>query len=301
VLSTVDGGVTWGEVTPAMRRASITGLFALDARHAWVGTSGPCSARRTVDGGRHWMTFAFPVNGCDSQHFAFINPTEGWDEVSQGAAAGSEGVWIFRTLDGGAHWVLMSYTGSLDGVTSGTRGALDKGCDKTGLTFTSPTVGFATFACEGDATLYSRTDDSGRSWQTIDVPRPPAVGTGTGFEMSPPTFTGAFGTMVAIGRRAWLYLTHDGGLTWSAVTLPSATSTAAVLNDTHWWASIGSDVIITTDSGAHWTRYRTKLPNEIDELVATSDTTAWALDGLGTAPEIARTDDGGATWHPTLR
>ena len=123
IKRTLDAGAHWRDVTPAKVDAGafVSGLFALDDRHAWMATApgtprGSCRATifRTVDGGATWQRSTPPVLGCDSQHFTFVDSVDGWDEDSRGAAAGSEEDSVLRTNDGGASWQLMSYTGSLD-------------------------------------------------------------------------------------------------------------------------------------------------------------------------------------------
>lgn len=86
--------------------------------------------------------------GCELQ---FVTPLDGWcPEI--GAAAGSEGPKLYRTVDAGQQWRLVSVTGP-----AGNRpGSLPFGCDKA-LDLKSPTVGWAVFQCAGGTPLL-------RSW-----------------------------------------------------------------------------------------------------------------------------------------
>jgi len=117
VLRTNDGGETWTDVTPeSAAGATIDAASFLDAHRGW------CTAVRevtpgivifrTADGGKSWQSRTvetkYPPPAATLQ---FTDARNGWLMVSLGVAAGSEGVEIYRTGDGGASWSLAAAAG----------------------------------------------------------------------------------------------------------------------------------------------------------------------------------------------
>ncbi len=144
VVRTVDSGRTWQDVTPpvdALRSNDDPVSDVLSAQTAWLeaatsDSEAPIPLYRTRDGGQSWQDIGSVPVECDLQ---FVDLVHGWC-WTLGGAAGSMGVGLYGTSDGGATWRLLSRTTG-DGTPS-TVGALPFGCDKS-LVFTSPTVGWA--------------------------------------------------------------------------------------------------------------------------------------------------------------
>ena len=141
---TADGGRRWIDVTPpglvnATSARVLDQLFALDGRRAWL-TYGPLrddspqTLLATADAGTTWTSLGrVPRTDCTVW---FVDPTDGWC-VFIGAAAGSEGVDLYRTTDGGRTWREVSRT---DPNGRSTPGSLPFGCDKD-LAFDTPSLG----------------------------------------------------------------------------------------------------------------------------------------------------------------
>ena len=100
VLRTTDGGVTWKPAGGPQRLQSI--CFS-DARTGWVARNG--TVWTTRDSGSHWKAkvliptrqgYPIPVLGCRG--------SDVWVELHGGAAAGSEGYAVYRSVDAGATW-----------------------------------------------------------------------------------------------------------------------------------------------------------------------------------------------------
>ena len=100
VMRTNDGGVTWQMIGGPQRLQSI--CFA-DARTGWVARNGTIWA--THDAGAHWSArtlapyrqgFAIPELACHGNDV--------WVVFHGGAAAGTEGYRILRSLDRGTTW-----------------------------------------------------------------------------------------------------------------------------------------------------------------------------------------------------
>ncbi len=265
-IRTKDGGRTWQDVTPhAVTDAAsgtILGSFFLDRDTAWIwtipGFGKPVGiAYRTTNGGRAWVSIGrLPSDNCDLH---FVDRVHGWC-ADIGAAAGLEGVQLYRTVDGGATWTLVSVTSLTD--ESSTTESIPGGCDKL-ITFTSPTVGWDSVVCNGapSDSLYS-TKDGGRTWQARDVPFPtcgaaddpqkrfddlelgaPVVkGSWAGLRILVECFDYDSGTRIItpIGISYGISTSTDGGTTWRTQSVPIKASSAALLDSTHWRLTDGT-------------------------------------------------------------
>ena len=277
VFRTVDNGAHWTDVTPPGepgRPVGIaTGFHTTGDQSAVlavsIGSTDSANLFRTTDGGAHWSTSTVGVY--DTQYFSFISAQRGWLEASRGAAMGSEPVDMLRTVDGGAQWEVMSRGASLDGQNPGTTGALDTGCDKTGIGFVDDSTGFATGVCAISAYYLRVTRDAGRTWQAQDLPLPPGItraqvnaGLNWQAELSPPVFDGANGAGVVVStlvtnsdtatHHDYVYFTHDAGARWELTDPPLRDATwARVVDANDWWAGDAGTLAHTTDAGAHWT------------------------------------------------
>src|SRR5438874_2369279 len=79
-------------------------------------------------------------------------------------------VRLYRTANSGSSWTLVSRTGLYD--TGSTQKALPYECDKT-ITFTSPTLGWASSFCNGGPPFLYRSTDGGADWYALArVPLP---------------------------------------------------------------------------------------------------------------------------------
>ncbi len=329
VFRTSDNGAHWTDVTPNAKPGRAVGLaadfYARDDQDAVLaisvgGSTETGTVFHTVDGGATWRTA--PIGAYESQYLSFVSPQRGFVESSRGAAAGSEPADILRTLDGGTHWQVMSRGASLDGQDPGTTGALDTGCDKTGIGFADGTTGFATGVCAISGYYFRVTHDAGRTWQGQDLPLPPGItraevnaGLNWEAELLPPTFDGANGAGVVVStvvtnsdtatHHDYVYFTHDAGVRWVLTDPPLRGATwARVIDAKDWWAGDAGTLAHTSDAGAHWTTMpNTGLDLEIapgtDDLQFATPTNGWALVGNGLGGlRVIDTADGGGTWRP---
>ena len=266
-LST-DGGQSWSDVTPsglskAVDDDVITDLFALDAKRAWVtyggaGSAAPQTIASTSDGGQTWSVLGRTPSssgpssyGCELQ---FVNASDGWCTVI-GGAAGSEGVDLYRTRDGGRSWRSISLTGP----TKSSPGALPFACDKD-IQFVSPTLGWAVFACNAGLPPLYETTDGGATWVRHDVPAPPVFSraNGSGFAGSPALAgdSGAVGftCQIASASRSYVYTSSNRGRSWRVVVPPGAPAGWLVdtLSPTRWRLVNGDRILATDDGGRSW-------------------------------------------------
>lgn len=257
VLRTNDSGRHWQDVTPPIIPIGYSGAF-LTADVAWV-TSTVGKVYRTLDGGQTWQAMGtLPMNSCQLQ---FVSEYDGWCPVI-GAAAGSENFDLYRTVDGGVTWTLASSTGI--GDNGDMPGDVPFGCDKT-FTFTSPTVGWISSACNGGTYYLFTSDDGGSHWRRRGVPLPPGVSTPVGgSELGPPVVKGS-GTAVSLqingtspGRAPTgttaIAVSADGGSTWHTQLAPQAHDGWSVdlIDPSHWRFTDGTTFLATDDAGAHW-------------------------------------------------
>jgi photosystem II stability/assembly factor-like uncharacterized protein len=318
VLRTTDGGRRWRDVSPPVPLVGSSDF--LDADVGWVvptrlstpvGVS--LSSLReplyaTVDGGRRWRQLGLVPYGCQLD---FVDRSHGWC-AAIGAAAGSEGVQLVGTDDGGATWHPVSTTAVYP--TPSTPGALPFGCDKQ-LSFATPTIGLATEACNGGEPVLYRSTDAGAEWAPIRLPLPPGFVPpyGDGFSTGAPVFDGSQVTVpieFAVGGpplpriRVVVYRSDDDGASWHLVPLPSRISTFPdVIDAAHWITTDGTTLTATADRGRHWRTWRpdVRLVDHIGEpmrLQFLTPLVGWALPLAGGT--TLTTTDGGLRWKPLV-
>ncbi len=292
LVRTADRGRHWRDVSPvhgALVAEIVTGTVA------WL--QGGTSLYRTTNGGTSWR-FAGKTPGCRVQ---FLDELHGWCDAG-GAASGSESVVLWRTTNGGITWKLVSQTAA--GTVRGTPDAIPFPCDK-GVTFTSATVGWAPFTCNGgQASLYATTD-GGSTWHPDPPPPfPPGVTIDGG---------GGYGNVVAHGgdvavvlnggspRTVAIATSADAGRTWNTRLVPDPHKdwTAYLLDPSRWRLTDGRTVESTDDAGRRW--HTAPLPNLIRDQPDTGIVFAlpdleWAISYNGGRLMWWTTD--GNVWRP---
>jgi hypothetical protein len=302
---TVNGGRTWRASLPphvaAMGDAvdRVQQVQFLDRRHGWLLAvdvrGGLRSASRrhaefdwTSDGGRTWH-WAMP-RGCCGE-FTFLNRRVGFF-VGDGR--------FYATRNGGASWQPvgsrffggpLTFVGARHGVS-----VLDGG--------------------------FLQTSDGGRHWTSPTLSgEPPSAGNG----LLVNTPVAAFGRRLvmpgerdaqfpkATDPRDWrsiVYVSDDGGSTWTARPLPrwwipyvgaddGARFSAA--SATVWFAAARQELAVTTDAGRTWRRVRpVGMPARwiMGAIDFTSAKVGWAIFNGPSQRVLMRTTDGGVRWKP---
>jgi photosystem II stability/assembly factor-like uncharacterized protein len=241
---------------------------------------------RTNDSGGHWRAIGLPssLNAPNVSAVDFHDEMHAWVLIVLGAESTSsnERAVVASTADGGARWNTTPKFG-IAGSGSGIQ-FVDA---SHGWVFATPGAGGAIGAA--DTTLY-QTTDGGMHWQTIKPPSevrgdPGAVGglpeaCPMGGPIGQPTFADAqTGWLGAFCARPFLYVTHDGGRTWSPQNIPAFPgpgSPAPLYNVDSLARLSGTDVVfvlhrgvttganalqesaiyLTNDAGGSWTTRR---------------------------------------------
>jgi photosystem II stability/assembly factor-like uncharacterized protein len=271
-----DGGAHWRELrSPSGFYPHPGPLWVKDAREAWLVTqsAGPdpvATIHHTTDGGQTWQQQAtFNVKAVQGRfdlfvqgELVFLDSRRG--VLLTGGVTGpefrTEPPSVLTTADGGAHWTKVHLPLAPPGIDSTNQGGA----------LAVPTHG-------GDLALVLRGVGSGRD----------AAGAAT---VTP----------------AYVYTSPDGGLHWLGPrALPEdrrslADTHLTVLDDTHWWLAVGTDVFFSSDRGRHWSPAGAlPSPAQISDLGFSTATDGWARAAniAGNGPNtLFLTSDGGRTW-----
>lgn len=326
ILFTTDGGQVWKDVTPS---GNAYGKYAygdfMSDKYAWVVSTtqqlgNGVNVLRTSDGGQHWQSSTISVSPAvmplDPPHF--LTTQEGFLELNiGGSAAGSEGIGIFHTTDGGQNWTQISATQQA--------GGLPLTGHKNGISFKDVHNGWATGQdAIGKPWLYV-THDGGHTWNAQSLTFPDAYPTGQlNFVTTPPVFFGNTGFLpVAVSgtvndysavypSRLLIYKTIDGGVIWTAIITQyhfggsnkagSTTNDLYIADVSHAWGTDGiGQVWGTSDGFNNWQLLDSQTadlqngPNSNKIMYALSFVDAsygWGI----SKTQLLHTTDGGKNW-----
>lgn len=318
ILRTADGGRTWADVTPAgiPRPAADgstywAGQHFVDRDHAWVlvARGQELTLLRTADAGRTWQEARLPVEGMGAL-FTSLDAERGWALVGQGVAAGSEAVAVLGTEDGGATWALLSATDPQNPQP----GQLPFGGNKRGIAFADAANGWVSVyqPVDGRVLLYA-THDGGRTWAEQVLPLPAGYADAQAAPEAPVFFNAREGALaVGLFRHApvtVLYVTRDGGATWTPTT-PIIAADGGAIRMALLSADEGRALVApvpgisdrvelrhTTDGGRTWTTLGSDPAlAKVLELQFADRDRGWALCNDGQSSYVLVTQDGGRTW-----
>jgi photosystem II stability/assembly factor-like uncharacterized protein len=296
VLYTRNGGTTWRDVTPnGMTNVGPAGVsFAsTDPQDAWLAVT-PIDAKptivyRTANGGQSWQSVGIAGQTVWPK-IRFLNGNTGILLLAGPPAAGSAGLVLYRSADGGATWSVAA-----NETWSPTHTPTVFGGDKNGFGFNGTGSIWLTGSDMVDTVLLYVSRDGGHSWQSQQIPLPHGVSVvGGDATTEPPLFFGPVQGILPVqfGSTMVFYGSRDGGLTWSP-TSPVRGDVYSVVNASDIFVSDGTMIYRTSDGGANWAAVQ---PNRSFEGVSALDFIN-ALDGWAILNgEILRTTDGGASW-----
>lgn len=321
VARTADGGRTWALVTPAVPGGSFvqgtTLLDAASARRAWVVGVTPSHKSvifGTVDAGRSWWRSGV-VAADQPVAVDFASRSRGWLLESMGAAMGSNPVRIYRTVDGGLRWSLAASSQTF-GQAEVNGSGVPLSCDKVGIAFRSPRVGWITTYCPvlADSVLVTR--DGGAHWANQQLPLAPSACEQGGCEVAEPQFAGqaTFLQISAYPAAALLLVSMDAGASWRTRIMPAGAGpyprvrffgrSDGIAVSAGPQGSIGRDFYLTSDGGLSWTRVRQgrRLGGSDFDFVSPAVGFAWipGADSAAAAPTMYRTLNSGRTWTSFL-
>jgi photosystem II stability/assembly factor-like uncharacterized protein len=318
ILRTSDGGSHWNDVSPRLAISCCgTSTFFLDANNAWLASSlQPGSSSldfsvtiiRTTDGGRSWQKpGAVPAVQGWPASLDFVDAAHGWLLMNLGSAAGSQGVALWGTDDGGTTWTKLS-----EADTSGSPGHLPLGCSKSAPVFLNSSTGWVPGACNaGGGPFFYVTHDGGRTWNGVTIAMPAGYNGSCMCSINSLRFSDAgHGVFVldiygADGvAHDFLYATPDAGTSW----LPGPMLPANCFNvdfltpAVGWTLNAKSNIVLYTgDGGQHWSTLGT-IPSSqgVMDVQFVNTATGWALGSEPAGNTLIKTSDGGRTWTTQL-
>jgi len=306
VLRTLDGGTTWTNVDPSGWSDQIppTNGFFLDANLGWLVQSDPVDFEkgkvfRTVDGGTSWKTFdtAFGAGA-----LYFLDAQNGWILSGLGAGAGSEGIAIFATQDGGATWV---ETYRRDTGAQEPAGEIPLSGIKQGIAFRDLQHGWVGGSVPADDITYLyATDNGGSNFHQQNLTLPSSISTAM-LSLDAPIFhtttAGVLPVYLYTATQSYVdfYTTIDGGVTWTpTIPVPSlGRFSAPTMTDFFVWD--GTVFYRSSDGGITWQEITPNI--SLDQMVGTLDfidgQNGWVtwVDANNNSG-LYRTTDGGSTW-----
>jgi photosystem II stability/assembly factor-like uncharacterized protein len=313
VYRSADQGSDWVDVSPSGVTGQPLVAFALDSNNAWLAVPsgepmGSITFYGTADAGASWQRLGrAPITGSFVHQMTFIDPTHGWLLVSLGAATGSEAVSIWETTDGGRSWAERAESPAPQ--QSSPPGRLSSACDKSGITFSTDLTGWLAISCATGAPFIDRTVDGGHTWETQILPAAAGQTSQTlsyGTSVKPPVFlnqsVGLLPVDLALGKNNLpslvVYMTRDGGHTWSAgVPVTSGQAMAAASAD-YWVVAVPPHEIAATHDGQHYNLISadTDLSQTQQLSFADPEHGVALVARTNGGYELLRTTDGGVHW-----
>ena len=312
IVRTNDGGITWYNVTPpeVTEAGYSVDTFVLDNDHVWMQLAdaenfpNSGSLYHTTDGGLTWTSNKVPFSRGDLN---FLDPNNGWVMSALGAAAGSMGVSVFQTSDGGATWD-QTYTNDPNLMDAGD--SLPLGGQKSGLAALNMQTAWVHGVIYAPGTVYLyRTEDGGANWNEQSLPLPEGA---ENAELSvekiafiAPNFGFLIMRITSEHMNLAVYVSNDSGNTWSLTpTLIPGAGSADFLSANEAVIYNGSQFYVTRDAARTWSI----IPPDVlfDESFAGMDFVnalfGWVItvDPTTNHRALYRTSDGGATWFPVI-
>lgn len=309
VLRTINGGVSWSDVTPYNKDANklyneepdIAAAF-YDCNIAWISVGAYSKDRNlavyhTADGGKHWDKSNVPVVEdweYFGQHMSFIDSNNGFMLVNSSPACGIMYKAIYKTNDGGRNWSRIgNISAEIDSYP-------------TGMVFRNSREGWITCSNHGqDYILTFKTDDGGHSWHKENLQLISDYKDYYTNSYPPVVLDNAKNSIIlpieyVNGESRFIipYLSSDGGHSWNALkNLSNHTfSCFDFINEKKWMAIDKKDNTLyeTNNYGNSWIEvYQNEIFKGINTLDFVTEQIGWAA-GHNI---FIMTKDGGKTWN----
>ena len=291
VQRTTDGGAHWAFADPSSYVASIdASSYFLDATHAWLTTTegnGQLTliTYRTVNGGKNWdrgTDISVVGGGGLYPRLYFLDVTHGWmllniDTIGVPASdtpnPDTTEDALYGTSDGGLHWTQLTANVQSKGTP----------CGWWRTAFASVSDGWLTLDCQNSSQPVLATHDGGKTWSAVELPLVAAGLTCpcSADPINPITVFDRENAAILVNQDAGppllrrLFMTADGGASWSSRTLPGeGQSIIDFVDAKHGWTVAGPNSLLGRDSSGRFPTFP------------------------GVTVPLYRTDDGGLTWEP---
>ena len=259
IFRTLDGGKSWGVITPLNSSSTGVDISVVDSLNIWFG-SGDGKIFATFDGGKNWA-----IQFDDTSKTNFMNYIKMFDSkngiaMGDGKSAPKTAVFL-KTTDGGINWV--SVNDSAFGDFSGdTWRRLD---------FVSPNVGYFYESGLNPQSIYKTTDGC-KTWKKLQTPA---------YAQVLKFYDENFGLMYTVASNSTVYRTTNGGESWTSSVIPSdkgwGNDIEFLKNDpSKVWLGTKNALYFSSDGGQSWNK-NMALSTYGRDIVFTDTKCGWFL------------------------
>jgi photosystem II stability/assembly factor-like uncharacterized protein len=274
IFKSTDFGTTWQR----MNHIPGSSLYAMHSigENFIVAAGFDAVFLKSVDGGKNWSAGAIRANNAapNAQDVFFVNENVGYASHGYGM--------ISKTTNGGNSWIQVM------------KDTIAVGWTNYGIHFLDENYGFVVAKTANNIDGIFKTTDGGTTWlmkENVFAANLRGV---------------AFADQnrgVVVGEKYKIGYTTDGGVNWTAATLPSITGApnfrdVSFLNANTAIAVGDAMVLVSNDAGQTWTNTGTTVPETLTGLEFKDQLNGWAV-GAKTSPRsiaILLTTDGGVNW-----
>ena len=308
IVRTNDGGVTWYNVTPSsiVQTGYSVNTFVLDNEHVWMQVPDMMNypnagtLYQTSDAGITWTSSAVPFS---SANLIFLDEKNGWVMSDLGAGAGSQGVAVYQTTDGGATW---NQTYSNDPNQPNAKKSLPLGGIKSGLTPLNMKTAWVSGVVYSDGNVYLyQTNDGGANWSQVKTLSLPPAAQNVQVSFDAVKFVTAQDAFVTVHipsdhTQLAVFASNDAGNTWSLMPalIPNGSSTD-FLSANEMVIYTGTQFYVSHDAAHTWNTIPANAAfiDTFAMMDFVSTSTGWVITSdTNEHRSLYRTSDGGATW-----
>jgi photosystem II stability/assembly factor-like uncharacterized protein len=297
-----NGGIQWTVVTPPDVNANFS-VFFLDAQNGWMLAGNPqdlseSNLYHTPDGGQNWTSTPAPFG---MGRIQFLDEQNGWAMANINCGAGSCGLDIFKTTDGGQSWNRVSSASPNNDAQLNT---LPFAGDKNGMTFLDMQHGWmgGTEPKDGYVWFFA-TQDGGQTWKQVNLPLPSGYISST-ISVDPPKFFGDQDgilpvTLFTDSPHTLFYATQDGGQSWKPGSVLDSNGVVSIPTARDLFVWDGGILQTSHDGGKTWIAITPNI--NLSQIIAQLDfvdkDNGWATSiDANMKSMLYKSNDGGKTW-----